>query len=207
MQLTLERRFVRGLAFKANYTLQKSLDDAPQTAGAQHQNPVRNPLGDPDMYGPSDFDRAHRFVSNFVWQMPTPFKDQAASRYILGGWELTGIVTLQGGSPFTVSSAGNPSLAGGRSPNYADVLPDCDINARPSGTRTPIAMVQHHVLPEPQPIGTFGNLGRNRLRGPAYQTLDLGLYRNFKINEGMNLQFRTEFFNALNHTNFGLPEC
>ena len=80
MQLTLERRFVRGLAFKANYTLQKSLDDAPQTAGAQHQNPVRNPLGDPDMYGPSDFDRAHRFVSNFVWQMPTPFKDQAASQ-------------------------------------------------------------------------------------------------------------------------------
>ena len=206
MQLTLERRFVRGLAFKANYTLQKSLDDAPQTAGAQHQNPVRNPLGDPDMYGPSDFDRTHRFVSNFVWQMPTPFKSQPAARYILGGWELTGIVTLQGGSPFTVSSGGSPSLAGSRSPAYADVLPDCDINARPSG-KEPRLQWFNTTCFKNAATGTFGNLGRNRLRGPAFETLDLGLYRNFKINEGMNIQFRTEFFNVLNHTNFGQPNA
>jgi hypothetical protein len=158
------------------------------------------------MYGPSDFDRTHRFVSNFVWQMPTPFKSQPAARYILGGWELTGIVTLQGGSPFTVSSGGSPSLAGSRSPNYADVLPDCDINARPSG-KEPRLQWFNTTCFKNAATGTFGNLGRNRLRGPAFETLDLGLYRNFKINEGMNLQFRTEFFNALNHTNFGLPNA
>lgn len=206
MQLTLERRFARGLAFKANYTLQKSLDDAPQTSGAQHQNPIRDPLGNPDMYGPSDFDRTHRFVSNFVWQMPTPFKNQPAARYIMGGWELTGIMTLQGGSPFTVSSAGNPSRSGGRSPNYADVLPGCDIQARPSGLEPRLQWFNTTCF-QSAAIGTFGNLGRNRLRGPAYETLDLGVYRNFKIKESMNLQFRAEFFNALNHTNFGLPNA
>jgi hypothetical protein len=99
MLLTVERRLARGLAVKLNYTLQKSLDDAPQTSGAQHQNQLRNPLGDTDMYGPSDFDRTHRIVGNFVWQVPTPFASFRGARWVLGGWELTGIAVLQTGSP------------------------------------------------------------------------------------------------------------
>jgi len=203
MLLTVERRLARGLAVKLNYTLQKSLDDAPQTSGAQHQNQLRNPLGDTDMYGPSDFDRTHRIVGNFVWQVPTPFASFRGARWVLGGWELTGIAVLQTGSPYNVSSAGDPSRSSG-GPVYADYIGGCDANARPAGVEARLAWFNKGCF-QNAAIGTFGNLGRNRLRGPGYKGVDAGVYRNFAIKEGINLQFRTEFFNILNHANFAQP--
>ena len=203
--VTVERRLARGLAVKANYTLQKSLDDAPQTSGAQHQNQLRNPLGNTDMYGPSDFDRTHRFVANLVWQIPTPFASVRAARYVLGGWQLTSIATLQGGSPFTVSSGGDPSRSSG-GPVYADYIGGCDVNSRPAGVEARLAWFNTKCF-QNAAIGTFGNLGRNRLRGPGFRGLDSGLYRNFILREGMNLQFRSEFFNILNHPNFSQPNA
>jgi len=204
--LTLERRLVRGFSFKINYTLQKSLDDAPQTAGAQHQNVIRNPLGVPDIYGPSDFDRTHRLVSNFIWQIPAPFGSHRAARAVLGGWELTGIATVQTGAPFTITSSGDQARVGGRTPSYADYVSGCDASARPAGIEPRLAWFNTSCFRDAV-IGTFGNLGRNRLRGPAYKVLDTGVYRNFRIREQTSLQFRSEFFNILNHPNFGQPNA
>lgn len=206
MLLTVERRLVRGFAFKFNYTLQKSLDDAPQTASAQHQNVVRNPLGIPGMYGASDFDRTHRVVANFIWQIPAPFGGQPVAKAILGGWELTGIATLQTGSPFNVSSSGDQSRSSGRTPHYADYIGGCNATARPSGVEPRLAWFNKACFQDAA-IGTFGNLGRNRMRGPGFKVLDAGVYRNFKIRERMGVQFRTEFFNILNHPNFGQPNA
>ena len=201
--VTVERRLTRGLAVKANYTLQKSLDDAPQTAGNSHQNQLRNPLGHADIYGPSDFDRTHNIVADFVWQIPTPFAQTRAARYILGGWELTGIATLETGQPFTVASAGDPSRSAG-GPVYADYIGGCNANQRPAGVEARLAWFNTKCF-QNAAIGTFGNLGRNGLRGPGYRGLDSGVYRNFRIRETVNLQFRSEFFNILNHPNFAQP--
>ncbi len=202
MQLTVERRFIGGWTMKANYTLAKSLDDAPQTTGGQHQNRVRNPLGDPDIYGPSDFDRRHRFVSTMVWQIPAPF-EQAALRHIFGGWELSGILTAMTGSPFTIVSAGDPSLSG--APAYADIVPGCDPNDVAGGRS--IDRWFNTSCFRNAATGTFGNLGRNTGRAPGLNTLDLGLYRNFRVRENLNVQFRSEFFNIFNHTNFNSPNA
>ncbi|MFN0170710.1 MAG: carboxypeptidase regulatory-like domain-containing protein [Bryobacteraceae bacterium] len=205
MLVTVERRLARGLSLKLNYTLQKSLDDSPQTAGSPHQNQLRDPLGIPQMYGPSDFDRTHRFVGNFVWQLPTPANAAPVARMLLGGWQLTGIVTLQGGNPFNVSSAGDPSRSAG-GPVYADYTGGCNVNERPAGVEPRLAWFNRNCF-QSAAIGTFGNLGRNRLRGPGLQVFDAGVYRNFRLREGMNLQFRSEFFNLLNHANFSLPNA
>ena len=206
MLVTLERRLSRGFAVKINYSLQKSLDDAPQTAAAPHQNLVRNPLGTPDIYGPSDFDRRRRLVSNFIWQIPPPFRSQPFARAVLGGWELTGIATLQTGAPFTVSSSGDLSRSGGGVPAYADYIGGCNVNARPAGVEARLAWFNKGCFQDAT-IGTFGTLGRNRLRGPGYRVFDAGVYRNFRIREQMRLQFRAELFNIFNHPNFGQPNA
>ncbi len=203
--ITVERRLARGLAVKANYTLQKSLDDAPQTSDDPHQNQLRNPLGHADMYGPSDFDRTHNFVADFVWQIPAPFGQSHAARNILGGWELTSIANLESGQPFTVLSGGDPSLSGGGTV-YADYIGGCNVNQRPAGVESRLAWFNKSCF-QNAAIGTFGNLGRNRLRGPGYFGLDSGIYRNFPIKERLNLQFRSEFFNILNHPNFAQPNA
>jgi hypothetical protein len=202
MQVTLERRFINGWTIKANYTLAKALDDAPQTTGGQHQNRVRNPLGDPDIYGPSDFDRRHRLVSTLVWQIPAPY-EQAALKHLLGGWELTGIVTAMTGSPFTISSAGDPSFSG--APAYADIISGCDPNDVSGGRN-----VDHWFNTscfKNAATGTFGNLGRNTQRAPGFRAVDLGLYRSFRLKENLNVQFRSEFFNVFNFTNFNPPNA
>jgi hypothetical protein len=201
--VTLERRLAHGLAVKANYTFQKSLDDAPQTAGNAHQNQLRNPLGKPNVYGPSDFDRTHNFVADFVWQIPTPFQQNRVAKQVLGGWELTGIASLESGQPFTVASAGDPSRSAG-GPVFADYIGGCNATQRPAGVEARLAWFNTKCFTNAA-IGTFGNLGRNGLRGPGFSNLDAGVYRNFRIRESMNLQFRSELFNVLNHPNFAQP--
>lgn len=206
MMLSVERRLSHGFSLKANYTLEKSLDDAPQNVSAPHQNLVRNPLGNPDMYGPSDFDRTHRLVSNFVWLIPAPFPSQAFSRAVLGGWELSGIETMQTGAPFTVGPAGDVSRSGAGVSAFADYIGGCNINARPAGVSPLQEWFNTSCFRNP-PVGTFGNLGRNRLRGPHFRDFDMGIYRNFKIYERLNLQFRAEMFNIFNHPNFAGPSA
>ena len=200
MQVTLERRFIGGWTMKANYTFAKSLDDSPQTTGGQHQNRVRNPLGDPDTYGPSDFDRRHRFVSTLVWQIPAPYR-QAFLKHVLGGWELSGILTAMTGPPLTIVSAGDPSLSG--APAYADIVPGCDPDDVPGGRS--IDQWFNRACFRNAATGTFGNLGRNTVRAPGSKVVDLGLYRNFRVKEDLNIQFRSEFFNVFNITSFNPP--
>jgi hypothetical protein len=202
MQLTLERRFQRGLTLNVNYTLQKSTDDAPQTGESAHEGALRDPYH-PDDWGPSDFDRTHRLVSSFVWQLPQPFANQRALKLLLGGWETTGIFTIQSGLPFTVTSGGDPSLSGGGSPAFADLSGDPQ---RPSGVN-PVDEWFNTAAFQNAATGTFGNIGRNSLRGPRSVDLDFGLLRDFRLTEKVKLQFRSEYFNLFNHPNFGLPNA
>jgi Carboxypeptidase regulatory-like domain/TonB-dependent Receptor Plug Domain len=203
MLVTVERRLTRGLETSINYTLAKSLDNAPQTSGDPHQNQIRNPLGSHDVYGPSDFDRRHNLVASVIYQIPTPFAQARAARYILGGWELTSIAAMQSGAPFTILSGGDPSLSNAP-PVYADYVGGCNVNQRPAGTNQLNAWFNTSCFHDAA-TGTFGNLGRNTVRGPDFRNLDTGLYRVFKLHEQLNLTFRGEFYNILNHPNFAAP--
>jgi hypothetical protein len=120
---------------------------------------------------------------------------------LVGGWEIGGIAVLQSGLPFTVTVPGSPSNTGagsranalpGSNPYPAD--PTINLWFDPTAFTTPAAF-------------TWGTLGRNTLNGPALYNFDFSVGKKFKFSEARELQFRAEFFNGLNHPQFGLPNA
>jgi Carboxypeptidase regulatory-like domain/TonB dependent receptor len=216
LQLTANKRFSTGLQFQTSYTFAKSIDTASAFAsiflngspGGDNQDP-QNPVSD---RGLSDFDIRHNFVSNFLYELPFGKGRKFGAGYsgvaekLIGGWGVGGILYLQSGIPFNATlgfdNAGNgnnnvqaqrPSLAPGR-----DF--DSIITGNPNGFVDPTAFVL-------QPTGFYGNLGRNTLEGPNLRTFDFSFIKKTPIKEGINLEFRGEFFNLFNITNFAPPDA
>jgi outer membrane receptor protein involved in Fe transport len=202
MQISGDKRFGKGFSILANYMWSRSIDDgsANKGNGVSHTNPFNTSFDK----GPADFDHTQVFTMSGLWELPVRFSNKGLS-FLLGGWNLTGISTLQSGATFTVGSGvdnarsgtggqradliGNPFLAGNRSRN--DV----------------ILQYLNRTAFAPNALGTFGNLGRNRFRGPGFANVDLGLHKNFRITERINTQFRFETFNSFNRVNLGLPNA
>src|SRR5262249_31635454 len=121
---------------------------------------------------------------------------------LASGWQLNGITTLLSGFPFTPQIGANRSGDGNtRNPDRPDLNPSFNgpvLLKKQSQWFDPAAF----SLPT---VRTWGNLARGTLRGPGFQTVDLSLIKNTSVTERVNVQFRAEFFNALNHTNLGAP--
>jgi hypothetical protein len=121
--------------------------------------------------------------------------------YIIGGWDASGIITLRSGLWSTVTlgqdNANVGDITGSQTANLVS-------ERFPSGTKTRATWFapSAYALPD---FGTLGNSGRNSLKGPEYKNVDFALMKNFAIWESMHLQFRSEFFNIFNHTNFQNP--
>jgi hypothetical protein len=159
-------------------------------------------------YGPANTDVRHLAVINGTYELPLgqgkPWLNSLSTwnEKLVSGWTTSAIVNLQSGLPFTPQLGFNPSNNGdSRNPVRPSVNPDFRgkvIEGSPSQYFNPEAFIV--------PVsGTYGNLGRNTLNGPGLSTLDLSLRKNTAISERLNLQFRSEFFNILNRTNFGTP--
>ena len=210
LQSRVEKRFSDGLYFLGSYTWSKSIDNqsnGTDTASASGQYPQdsRNPGAD---RGLSSFDRTHRFVGSAVWAIPIgrgrTFGSTlpAAANSLVSGWQLSGIFVAQTGSPFSIlMSCADVNAQGNNCRPNRLASGELPADGRSIGKWFDTAAF---AIPFPQ---AYGNAGRNILRGPGTNTFDLGLSRSFawgKI-ETRRLQIRSEFFNALNHTNFGLP--
>ncbi len=214
LQAQLRNRMSHGLQGQLSYTFGKCRDtsSAPVT-GDTYVNSIAVPLLLSKQYriGACDFDVRHTLVGTAIWEVPGP-KSGIAS-YIVGGWELGTIVTATSGSPFTVTfgGGGDPLITGYNgdfSMDYANLVPGC--NPTPGVTNTakgPVAFNASCFTPAPAVAGgvLVGNSGRNNFYGPGLTTVDFSAFKNFQFTEQFKLQFRAEFFNVLNHTNFQAP--
>jgi hypothetical protein len=122
----------------------------------------------------------------------------------LGGWQLSGVLALQSGLPYTVTLNRDPSNSG--SPGRPDRLDDGSLS---SGERTIERYFDIAAFVDPSVnspgVFRFGNSGRSILRGPGQFNMDLGVLRDFNLSEDVRLQFRTELFNFTNTPQFGVP--
>lgn len=203
LQTTVTQRLNRGLSFQASYTWSKAIDDTTlPIAFFQIPGQVDRPQNSRDLRaerGLSAFDVRHRFVLSYIYELPF-FRRGGAASYVLGGWKLSGIVTLQSGYPFTVIDSADPSVDAIRG-DRTDLLRDPNL---PSGQRTPerwfdTTAFRRFVMPN------FGNAGRNIVFTDGIVNFDLGLAKEFRLGERPRLEFRWEVFNLFNHPNFGLP--
>ena len=198
LQLSLQRRYSSGLSFQVEYSLTKSLDSSATDTGTPSvPNNWRLDRGNDSMI------RRHYLVSNYVYELPFGHGKRYLSslhglpEILLGGWQTSGIVTAASGLPFSVnftsSLLGQPS---GR----ANIVGDPGVSSPGiNGWFNP----QAFAVPAPF---TYGTSAPNFLFGPGLVTWDIGAFKNFRFFERWNLQFRSEFFNTLNHANFSNPQ-
>jgi len=199
--VTLERRLSRTLGFQVNYTLSRQMDNALLSGDSPTHGVRINPHGDgSEIWSVADQDATHHLAANFNWNLPSPHGN-AFLRQVVGGWQSTGIVTLVSGTPLALYSATGQSLTSVRP--YADYIPGCDASSHAGND--PRLMWFNTACFQESAIGTWGTAKRNMLRGPGMADVDWGMYKNFKVTEKLNIQFRSEFFNLFNHTNFGSP--
>ncbi len=214
-QAQLRREMSHGLQGQVSYTLGKCRDtsSAPVT-GDTYVNSVAVPLLLSKAYrvGACDFDVRNTLVGTVIWEVPGP-KSGLVS-YALGGWEMGTIVTATSGSPYTVTVGGggdplNTGFNGDFSMDFANLISGC--NATPGVTTNAagqlLAFNPNCFAPAPAVAGgvLVGNSGRNRFYGPGLTTVDFSLFKNFSFRERFKAQFRSEFFNILNHPNFAAP--
>lgn len=140
-------------------------------------------------------------MTSYLWQLPSP-QGNAVLRQVLGNWETTGVWNLQSGFPLTISTGDDIALSGIGNDNP-------DVVSKPSltsGSRE--QRINKWFTTEAfrnNAAGTFGNAGRNILRGPGTFNVDFAAHKNFVLSERWKLQYRAEFFNFFNHTLLNNP--
>jgi hypothetical protein len=223
LQTSFTKRFSQGLQFNAGYTFSRSIDDSSADPGSTSgsgkpdipntgfivQGDSRNTRAN---RGLSDFDRTHRFSFSFVYDIPTGSWDNP----LVKGWQLAGFAQVQSGAPYSIfsgepegrSAAALLSLNNGSGGLFRlgfgrpNLVPGATASTL---TKTGDPTVAFDVTQLSSPLGTFGNLGRNVLRGDNQKRFDLAISKTTRISELFRVEFRTEFFNILNNVNFALP--
>ena len=237
LQVTLNHRLSRGLEFQASYTFSKSIDNASNAGGGAFSdgsldnssgldtgNVWGNQFGGRANRGLSDFDRTHRFVLSYVWDLPKPSfaRSPRVARALFFNWQLSGVVIAMSGLPVDILDPTAGSLYGltGARPNWApgashatattNVPPGYYFNpfafALPAvEANQPIPSAQDPTALAPEGGNDIGNLGRNVLRGPSQSNIDFSIAKRFPVSESSNIEVRADFFNVLNHANRSNP--
>jgi len=205
LQVRFEKRYTSGLQFLTSYTWGHGIELLPQQASGPLPR-IQNNLDLSGERARTANDARHRFVYSFTWDLPfgqdRSWARSGAAARVLGGWQLTGVNTLQTGLPFSVG-LGFDSSNVGNAPH----------NARPDRLADGKLGRSERSIDRWFDLGAFsvpaqfshGNAGRLILDGPGTVNFDLGITRMFQITEGLRLQFRTEFFNAMNIPQFDQP--
>jgi hypothetical protein len=194
MQLTLSKRYSDGFTITSNYTLSKVEGDF-----GGEIIPYLLPQDQSLLWGPLDQDHRHRFTTSWVLDLPGG-NMEGPMKWVIGGWQWTGVMQYQTGRPYTVTSGTDNSRDGIGNDRAKTTGQPVE---PPSGSAqtvwfNPAAFAVNDV-------GTWGTVGRGAYYGPSLQSWDMGLFKNFRMNTDMNIQFRAEFFNVFNQVNFDIP--
>lgn len=200
LSVVFRQRFTHGFQVLASYTWSHTLDvSADSNGGGTPMNPY-NWRAD---YGNSNWDLRHRFVASYVYDIPFFHTSNGLLNAVFAKWQLNGISTMQSGFPFNVTigtDRANTSSQGSQRPDLVGTPSDtCG-----GGHLTNCITASAFALPA---LYTYGNAGRNILRGPHLFTTDMSLFKNFPIRERLRLQFRAEFFNITNTPQFSNPNA
>lgn len=219
LQVSVTKRFSRGLQFLSAYTYGKSKDyysggtinELFAVAGDQFNWKTN--------YGPSDFDRRHRFVTSFVYDLPKLVSDSNSANFLLNNWQLNGILTLQTGTPFSIvdivgnniiqranfaAGAGGNVLTSGSTQSRLNQFFNTSafVISRPILAGTAVGTPNN---PSFDPNNPFGNTPRNFLYGPGQKNMDFSVVKFIPIRESVKAEVRAEFFNLFNWANFANP--
>jgi hypothetical protein len=217
LQLTLRKRFSKGLGLNMNYTFAKSIDNnsidpvGSASGGGLSTTTPRAPVDTRNFLAErarSDFDRRHAFNLAAVWDLPLGKGEKFGSKWhpvinaFLGNWSLNTIYTQMSGEPFSI-------LSGARTSNNAhvsraDIIKPVEAELQEiSDVPGPVLFADRSAFAIPEPGENGGP--RNVFTAPGYWNVDFGLIKTFQFSERFRLQFRTEIFNAFNHANFDNP--
>lgn len=227
LQLQLSRRFRNGFTAGASYTWSKTIDNGSEifgvaATGLSQQSAVPWVFGGGSAERAlSFFDRPHRFTTSYVYQLPFHKEQKGFAGHLLGGWQLSGILLFEAGVPFNITNGQDADGLGGAldrpiynpsgvkdsravpsstSPTgYVD--PD-NANAPIDPSKAMYIGIRAHSGNVPLPTG---NLGRNTWRGPGIANWDATVQKTVNVTERVKLELRGEFFNALNHPQYGVP--
>lgn len=238
LQSTLSHHFTGSLYFQAAYTYSKSIDNGSGSVFGDELNGLTqygNLLNPGGQRAVSDFDRRHRFVVSYNYELPVRrLLHGHGSTRLVNGWAVNGVSTFQSGTPITVFDGSTftlQDLDGINGTNFATLAPGATLaSAATSGSvqsrlgsylnlsaftpggncvdnQNVAVLCQINGTPNPAAAGAaIGNVGRNTFRGPFQQNWDLSITKNTKVTEATSVDFRAEFFNAFNHPVFSGPQ-
>ncbi len=200
LQAVLRSNNFHGLTTQVSFTWSHNLDTASEvenffgTSGYVPQDST-NLKGS---YGNSEFDQRRALIFTYVYAIPSP-KIQNKFGYVLRDWQISGTTTMRDGLAAPLLTFGDQSGVGNQSTRFDCVAP---IHYQLKDFTQPYASVSSFAAPQP---GTFGNCPRDPLVAPGLYSWDISIQRTFRIGERFGFEFRTSFFNAFNHPNFGEP--
>ena len=202
LQITAERRMGKHFGLKGFYTFSKALETA-QLQNNTTQGGVEDMRNLALDRGRTDFDRRHNFVTSFIWN--TNYFDTRGMwmKQALGGWQVSAILSIQSGLPFNVTTGQDTNLDGTN--NDRPNLISNPVQASGRSRNDQLAAWFNTASFVTPAAGQDGTAGRNILTGPGVKNLDLGLFRNFKLKERVQLQARAEATNSLNLVNLSNP--
>ncbi|MGH9620813.1 MAG: carboxypeptidase regulatory-like domain-containing protein [Bryobacteraceae bacterium] len=190
LQVSLRWQSSYGLTLNGAYTYSHSLDDI-----SGDLSETADPFDRKYDYASSDFDRRHILVFNYVYDLPFFAHSKGVTHSLLGGWELSGVTTIETGIPLNLGyGKDNLGLGGGTSSRP-------DITGAITYPKTVDSWFGTGSFAAPAPL-QFGTLARNALVGPGRANWDIALFKKFAFGEKASIEFRAETYNSFNHTQF-----
>jgi len=213
LQFEAKKAFSHGVQFQASYTLGRCIDQGSAVIfGDAFNNSISSLLyfANPMRNAVCDFNIEQSFVANYLWDIPTPsgWAKGSIPYDVLGGWELGGIFTAESGVPITPVVGGDPMGLGGTDPWAFPNRLNTSGCQSVVNSGNPNNYIKTSCFAPASPLTLLGNAGRNAIIGPGLADFDFSLFKNIpvtRISENFNIQFRAEFFNALNRANFLPP--